>query len=63
MFPLRARPGGVLERPGHTEAAVELAHLAGLPPVMVIGELMCPDGRVADRAEIARFAAAHQLVT
>lgn len=63
VFPLRARPGGVLERPGHTEAAVELAHLAGLPPVMVIGELMCPDGRVADRAEIARFAAAHQLVT
>ena len=44
MFPLRARPGGVLERPGHTEAAVDLCRLAGLPPVAVIAEVVDDDG-------------------
>lgn len=63
VFPLRARPGGVLERPGHTEAAVDLAQLAGVPPVMVIGELMTPDGRVAGREEIAQFVAEHGLAS
>lgn len=44
VLPLRARPGGVLTRPGHTEAAVDLARLAGLAPVGVIGELVHDDG-------------------
>ena len=46
VLPLRARPGGVLTRPGHTEAAVDLTRLAGLPPVGVIGELVHDDGRM-----------------
>ncbi|MBK8074545.1 MAG: 3,4-dihydroxy-2-butanone-4-phosphate synthase [Kineosporiaceae bacterium] len=44
LFPLRARDGGVLERRGHTEAAVDLCHLAGLPPVAVIAEIVEDDG-------------------
>jgi 3,4-dihydroxy 2-butanone 4-phosphate synthase/GTP cyclohydrolase II len=44
VLPLRARPGGVLERPGHTEAAVDLCRLAGLSPVAAIGELVKDDG-------------------
>lgn len=64
VFPLRARPGGVLARQGHTEAAVDLTTLAGLPPVAVIAELVTADGaRPADRAETVRFAAAHDLPT
>ena len=47
VFPLRARPGGVLERRGHTEAAVDLARLAGLPPVAVICEVLHDDGSPA----------------
>jgi 3,4-dihydroxy 2-butanone 4-phosphate synthase/GTP cyclohydrolase II len=46
IFPLRARPGGVLERPGHTEAAVDLARLAGLQPAGVLCELVNDDGTV-----------------
>ncbi|MDX6229019.1 MAG: 3,4-dihydroxy 2-butanone 4-phosphate synthase / cyclohydrolase [Frankiales bacterium] len=46
VFPLRARPGGVRERPGHTEAAVDLCRLAGLPPVGVIAEVVEDDGRL-----------------
>ncbi|NUO89994.1 MAG: 3,4-dihydroxy-2-butanone-4-phosphate synthase [Dermatophilaceae bacterium] len=46
ILPLRARHGGVLTRPGHTEAAVDLARLAGLAPVAVIGELVHDDGRM-----------------
>lgn len=46
VLPLRARRGGVLTRPGHTEAAVDLTRLAGLPPVGVIGELVHDDGRM-----------------
>ena len=44
VLPLRSRPGGVLERPGHTEAAVDLCRLAGLPPVAAIAELVDDDG-------------------
>src|SRR3989338_3448190 len=44
VFPLRARNGGVLERPGHTESAVDLARLAGLTPAGVICEIMNDDG-------------------
>lgn len=62
MFPLVARPGGVLERQGHTEAAVDLAVLAGLPPAGVLCELMNPDGSMARGAEVARFAQAHGLL-
>jgi 3,4-dihydroxy 2-butanone 4-phosphate synthase/GTP cyclohydrolase II len=47
VFPLRAKPGGVLDREGHTEASVDLARLAGLPPAGVICEIMNPDGTMA----------------
>src|SRR5712671_8186308 len=47
VFPLRARPGGVLQRAGHTEAAVDLTVLAGLPPVGVLCELVNDDGSMA----------------
>jgi 3,4-dihydroxy 2-butanone 4-phosphate synthase/GTP cyclohydrolase II len=52
VFPLRARPGGVLERPGHTEAAVDLCRLAGLPPVGVIAELVEDDGSMSRRPQV-----------
>jgi 3,4-dihydroxy 2-butanone 4-phosphate synthase/GTP cyclohydrolase II len=55
VFPLRARPGGVLERPGHTEAAVDLAILAGLHPSGVLCELMNDDGTVARLGAIMEF--------
>jgi 3,4-dihydroxy 2-butanone 4-phosphate synthase/GTP cyclohydrolase II len=55
VFPLRARPGGVLERPGHTEAAVDLAILAGLHPSGVLCELMNDDGTVSRLPEILAF--------
>jgi 3,4-dihydroxy 2-butanone 4-phosphate synthase / GTP cyclohydrolase II len=55
VFPLRARPGGVLERPGHTEAAVDLAILAGLHPSGVLCELMNDDGTVARMDSIVDF--------
>jgi 3,4-dihydroxy 2-butanone 4-phosphate synthase / GTP cyclohydrolase II len=55
VFPLRARPGGVLERPGHTEAAVDLAILAGLHPSGVLCELMNDDGTVARMPNIVEF--------
>jgi 3,4-dihydroxy 2-butanone 4-phosphate synthase/GTP cyclohydrolase II len=61
VFPLRARPGGVLERSGHTEAAVDLARLAGLYPAGVICEIMNPDGTMARRPELERVAAEHGL--
>src|SRR6476619_3883533 len=47
IFPLRARPGGVLQRAGHTEAAVDLARLAGCRPIAVICEILNPDGSMA----------------
>ena len=61
VFPLRAADGGLRERRGHTEAAVELCRLAGLQPAAVIVEVMNPDGTMARRAELAAFAAAHDL--
>jgi 3,4-dihydroxy 2-butanone 4-phosphate synthase/GTP cyclohydrolase II len=61
IFPLIARDGGVLLRSGHTEAAVDLCRLAGLPPVGVISELMNDDGTVMKGEQVARFAARHSL--
>lgn len=61
VFPLRARPGGVLERSGHTEAAVDLARLAGLPPAGVICEIINADGTMARRPQLEEFAAEHGL--
>ncbi|HXA80649.1 MAG TPA: 3,4-dihydroxy-2-butanone-4-phosphate synthase, partial [Opitutaceae bacterium] len=55
VFPLRARPGGVLERAGHTEAAVDLAVLAGLQPGGVLCELVNDDGTVQRAPELAEF--------
>ncbi|GAA4662994.1 hypothetical protein GCM10023225_34940 [Kineococcus glutinatus] len=52
VFPLRARPGGVLERPGHTEASVDLCRLAGLQPVAVIAEVVADDGSMARRPQL-----------
>jgi 3,4-dihydroxy 2-butanone 4-phosphate synthase / GTP cyclohydrolase II len=57
VFPLRARPGGVLERAGHTEAAVDLATLAGLPPVGVLCELVNDDGTVQRLPQLVEFKA------
>jgi 3,4-dihydroxy 2-butanone 4-phosphate synthase/GTP cyclohydrolase II len=61
LFPLVAREGGVLTRPGHTEAAVDLCLLAGLAPVGVIGELMNDDGSVSRGATVQAFARDHGL--
>lgn len=61
LFPLRAVPGGVLERPGHTEATVDLMRLAGLKPYGVLCELTNPDGTMSQLPQIVRFAAAHGL--
>ncbi|MFD9667140.1 bifunctional 3,4-dihydroxy-2-butanone-4-phosphate synthase/GTP cyclohydrolase II [Rhodococcus sp. NPDC059968] len=61
IFPLRARDGGVLVRPGHTEAAVDLVRLAGLPPVGVISELVDDDGTVKGGPRCREFADAHGL--
>ncbi|MBM4153788.1 MAG: GTP cyclohydrolase II [Lentisphaerae bacterium] len=61
MFPLEAAEGGVLQRAGHTEAAVDLARLAGLRPGGVICEVMREDGAMARRPELAEFAKRHQL--
>jgi 3,4-dihydroxy 2-butanone 4-phosphate synthase/GTP cyclohydrolase II len=63
MEPLRASPGGVLQRVGHTEAAVDLARLAGLQPAGVICEILNDaDGTMARRPQLERFAAEHGLV-
>ncbi len=56
VFPLRARPGGVLRRVGQTEASVDLARLAGLPPAGVICEILNDDGTMARRPELEVFA-------
>ena len=61
VFPLRARPGGVLQRAGHTEAAVDLAKLAGCRPIGVICEIMNDDGSMARLPELLRFAKRHGL--
>ncbi|HEY7684277.1 MAG TPA: bifunctional 3,4-dihydroxy-2-butanone-4-phosphate synthase/GTP cyclohydrolase II [Gemmatimonadales bacterium] len=59
--PVRSRPGGVLQRVGHTEAAVDLARLAGLYPAGVICEILQADGSAARRQELERFAGEHGL--
>ena len=61
IVPLRAKPGGVLERPGHTEAAVDLSRLAGLTPAGVIGEVMNDDGTLKRLPELREFADEHGL--
>lgn len=62
VFPLRYQPGGVLRRPGHTEAAVDLARLAGRHESGVIAELVNPDGSMQRRPDLERFAAEHGLL-
>src|SRR6267142_5456671 len=61
IFPLRAKKGGVLVRPGQTEASVELARIAGLYPAGVICEIMNEDGTMARLPELKEFARAHGL--
>src|SRR6201996_684349 len=61
VFPLRARPGGVLQRAGHTEAAVDLVKLAGCRPIAVICEIMSDDGSMARLPELLKFAKKHRL--
>jgi 3,4-dihydroxy 2-butanone 4-phosphate synthase/GTP cyclohydrolase II len=61
IFPLVAREGGVLMRSGHTEAAVDLCRLAGLPPIGVICELVNDDGTVMRGPQVQGFAAEHRL--
>jgi 3,4-dihydroxy 2-butanone 4-phosphate synthase/GTP cyclohydrolase II len=62
VFPLRARSGGVLERRGHTEAAVDLAGLAGFHPAGVICEILNDDGTMARVPDLIRFCNRHNLV-
>lgn len=62
IFPLRSRPGGVLQRAGHTEAAVDLATLAGLHPSGVICEILNKDGSVARLPDLVEFKKKHGLV-
>ncbi|MFZ0189469.1 MAG: bifunctional 3,4-dihydroxy-2-butanone-4-phosphate synthase/GTP cyclohydrolase II [Streptosporangiaceae bacterium] len=61
IFPLRYAEGGVLRRPGHTEAAVDLARLAGLPQAGVLAEVVNDDGTMARLPELREFATAHDL--
>jgi 3,4-dihydroxy 2-butanone 4-phosphate synthase / GTP cyclohydrolase II len=62
IFPLRYTPGGVLRRAGHTEAAVDLARLAGLSPAGVLCEVVNEDGTMARLPDLERFAGQHGLV-
>jgi len=61
VFPLRARPGGVLQRAGHTEAAVDLATLAHCRPIGVLCEILNDDGTMARLPELKKFAKKHRL--
>jgi 3,4-dihydroxy 2-butanone 4-phosphate synthase/GTP cyclohydrolase II len=61
VFPLRARPGGVIERPGQTESAVDLSRLAGLTPAGVICEIMKDDGTMARVPDLEEFSAEHDI--
>src|SRR5438132_12316545 len=61
VFPLRGRPGGVLQRAGHTEAAVDLVKLAGGRPIGVICEIMSDDGSMARLPDLIKFARKHRL--
>src|SRR6184192_1953123 len=60
VFPLRARPGGVLQRAGHTEAAVDLVRLADCRPIAVICEIMSDDGSMARLPELIKIAEKHR---
>lgn len=62
VFPLRAKPGGVLERKGQTEGSVDLMKLAGLQPAAVICEIMNQDGTMSRRDELSAFAKQHELL-
>ena len=62
VFPLRAMPGGVLRRPGHTEASVDLARLAGLTPAGVIAEIVHDDGSMMRAPALREFADEHGLL-
>ena len=61
IFPLRAKPGGVLQRVGQTEASVDLARLAGLTPAGVICEILNPDGTMARRPQLEVFSKEHDI--
>ncbi|WP_276089021.1 bifunctional 3,4-dihydroxy-2-butanone-4-phosphate synthase/GTP cyclohydrolase II [Pedobacter sp. JY14-1] len=61
IFPLRAKEGGVLRRSGHTEAAVDLARLAGMEPAGVLVEILKEDGEMARLPDLIKIAAQHQL--
>jgi 3,4-dihydroxy 2-butanone 4-phosphate synthase/GTP cyclohydrolase II len=61
VFPLRARTGGTQERRGHTEASVDLARLAGLPPAAVICEVLAEDGSPARYDDLVLFAERHRI--
>src|SRR5258705_505829 len=61
VFPLRARPGGVLQRAGHTEAAVDLARLAKCRPIAVICEILSEDGSMARLTDLMKFSRKHHL--
>jgi 3,4-dihydroxy 2-butanone 4-phosphate synthase / GTP cyclohydrolase II len=61
VFPLRARPGGVLQRAGHTEAAVDLVGLAGCRPIGVLCEILNDDGTMARLPQLTKFAKKHKL--
>jgi 3,4-dihydroxy 2-butanone 4-phosphate synthase/GTP cyclohydrolase II len=61
VFPLRARPGGVLQRPGQTEAAVDLARLSGLKPAGIICEVMNEDGTMARVPDLERLCNRHDI--
>jgi 3,4-dihydroxy 2-butanone 4-phosphate synthase/GTP cyclohydrolase II len=61
IFPIRAKAGGVLKRAGHTEAAVDLARLAGLYPAGVICEIQNPDGSMARLQQLVEYAKVHKL--
>ncbi|MEO6599583.1 MAG: 3,4-dihydroxy-2-butanone-4-phosphate synthase [Polyangiaceae bacterium] len=62
VFPLRARPDGVLARPGHTEAACDLAELAGFAPLGALSEIVNDDGSMARRDDLVTFSERHGLV-
>lgn len=62
IFPLRARPGGVLERAGQTEGSVDLMHLAGLKPASAIIEVMAEDGTMARLPQLEEFCAKHNIL-
>lgn len=61
IFPLMAKPGGVLERPGHTEAGCDLTKLAGLIPAAVICEITLPDGSMARMPDLQKFSQIHNI--